>query len=126
MMTHVGFRLEEPFMAELVTRARRHKLSAGGFARHLVIEALSASQGEPAEKVLDALAQIQLELAGLRHDIESLPAGRDNSPAAAASLMKHVQELRADLATVATALLAYAGKVEAEQAKEWVRKNLTR
>jgi predicted transcriptional regulator len=93
-LTVISFRLDPELARPLEQQARRLGVSPHELARHLVTEALTATE----------------QLAALG--------------AAVTALHQAMQGLRENLALSVEALLASAGEVEAREARAWVEANL--
>jgi uncharacterized protein (DUF4415 family) len=112
---HVGFRLDTYYLRHLTQAAAERGLSPGQYARQLVIQALEerATGTAPAAEENARITQ------GLQKDIEQTKQDVERTA-------EEMVALRIDLANAVLALFTHAGKLEPEQAEEWVRVNLVK
>ena len=90
----IGFRLSAAAAKELEKRASRSGKTPGELAREIVIKVLEDENGIDLLKVK------------------------------VASLESEIKQLRRGLSNTAEALLVVSGKVDKEQAKQWVKENI--
>ena len=97
-------RLDKDVFAELVELAKGRSITRSEFARELITEALDDAEGE---RVSDHLASLADEVAELRADMLRIE--------------REAKMLRATLTTITRILLVEAGKLNDQEATEWVK-----
>lgn len=99
--TRVSFRLAPELAVELSRKAEEARTSTGRYARDLV------------SKALFQLDEQEQDIRLVRIELATLPR-----------LLTLLQTLQTDLATSVAILLVNAGKLQPEQARQWVKKAL--
>jgi hypothetical protein len=99
--TRVSFRLAPELAAELARKANEARTSTGRYARDLV------------SKALFQLDEKEQDIRMVRIELTALPR-----------LLDLLQTLQTDLATSVAILLVNAGKLQPDQARQWVKQAL--
>jgi hypothetical protein len=99
--TRISFRIDAEVAVELASRAKQVGKSQGLYARDLLCEALFHG-----EEQRQQLAMIRAELVRL------------------ATSFDHLRSLPGDLASSVAVLLAHAGQLNPQQARQWAEKTL--
>ena len=100
----VGFQLENEQLKQLVKEGKQFNMSAGQYARQLVLDALEDASTERLEK---RMIMLETEITATR---------RDNRAA--------IKELQASIAVAMEAVLINMAKMPSEKVKEWADRNL--
>ncbi len=128
-MQRIGFRMEPFYIQKLQEAGARQGMSAGEYARHLLIRSLESGEREP---ILAAIAGLQEEINEMKAAVAGIcthaappQVAVPNSQEAVRRLQDELQGYRKEFAMVVFVLLTQVAHTSPDEALRWIRHNLS-